>query len=147
MIKPKKFERPRRPPTQRVPPPPGTKMWRPPAFVTQFWHPRCGFGGRFRFCKTKKQKNNKRGKSMKQNRKLTISENIFFTIRKRPPKPILVCQNCSSGTKTGLQRRAWGTLATSGAGVFLSFVSQYAWLFESLLILIGQLFIGKQKKV
>ena len=34
-----------------------------PAFVTQFWHPRSGFGARFRFCnsihqmeKTRKQK-------------------------------------------------------------------------------------------
>ena len=31
---------------------PGTKLWRPPVAVTQFWRPRSGFGARFRFCKT-----------------------------------------------------------------------------------------------
>ena len=28
---------------------PGTKLWRPPVEVTQFWRPRSGFGARFRF--------------------------------------------------------------------------------------------------
>ena len=30
----------------------GTKLWRPPVEVTQFWRPRSGFGARFRFYKT-----------------------------------------------------------------------------------------------
>ena len=32
--------------------PPGTKLWRPPAFLTQFRHPRSSFDARFRFHKT-----------------------------------------------------------------------------------------------
>ena len=34
---------------------PGTKFWHPPIEVTQFWHPRSGFGARFRFLKTKQK--------------------------------------------------------------------------------------------
>ena len=32
---------------------PGTKLWRPPVQVAQFWRPRIGFGARFCFCKTR----------------------------------------------------------------------------------------------
>ena len=35
---------------------PGTKLWRPPVEVTQFWRPRRSFGASFRFCKTKQNK-------------------------------------------------------------------------------------------
>ena len=40
----------------------GTKVWRPPVEVTQFWRPRSGFGAREAvlapvFCKTKKDYN------------------------------------------------------------------------------------------
>ena len=28
---------------------PGTKLWRPPVEITQFWRPRSCFGARFRF--------------------------------------------------------------------------------------------------
>ena len=34
---------------------PGTKLWRPPVEVTQFWRPRSGFGARFGVCKTKQK--------------------------------------------------------------------------------------------
>ena len=34
---------------------PGTKLWRPPVEVTQFWRRRRGFGAGFRFCKTKQK--------------------------------------------------------------------------------------------
>ena len=33
----------------------GTKLWRPPVEVTQFWRPSSPFGARFRFCKTKQK--------------------------------------------------------------------------------------------
>ena len=36
---------------------PGTKPWRPPVEITQFWRPRSGFGARFHFCKTKQKLN------------------------------------------------------------------------------------------
>ena len=34
---------------------PGIKLWRPPVEITQFLHPRSGFGARFRFCKIKQK--------------------------------------------------------------------------------------------
>ena len=42
--------------------PPGTKLWRPPAFVTQFWHLRSGFGTRFRFARLTKLNSSEREK-------------------------------------------------------------------------------------
>ena len=34
---------------------PGTKLWRPPVEVTQFWRPKSGFGACFCFCKIKQK--------------------------------------------------------------------------------------------
>ena len=34
----------------------GTKLWRTPVQVTQFWCPSSGFCTRYRFCKTKQKK-------------------------------------------------------------------------------------------
>ena len=69
--------------------PPGTMLWRPPAFVTQFWHTRSGFGCRHT------------GKSMKQNGNLNHFKQLFFYKNSR--------QNRSSGAKTGLLWQAGAT--------------------------------------
>ena len=78
--------------------PPETKLWFPPAFVTQF-------GAHFRFCKTKTIDHT--GKSMKQNSNLNHFKQLLFHTfpplmsliflvlqkRKQAPKPLLARQN------------------------------------------------------
>ena len=76
-----------------------------PAFVTQFWHLRSGFGGHFRFRKFNKNKSSE-GKSMKQNSNLKHFQQLFFCLTKKNGKGR---QDRSSCAKTGLQRRAGAT--------------------------------------
>ena len=89
----------------------GTKLWRPPVEVTQFWRPRSGFGARF-FARPKKViLIKRRGNSMKQkllemiqvNVWLQTDEFIFVWFYKNKNGR----QNRYSGAKTELlQRRA-----------------------------------------
>ena len=86
--------------------PPGTKLWRPPAFVTQFWHLRSGFGARFRFARPTKL-NSSEGKKYETKgvgngstycfvSYFSPSEGCFLVLQKRKwtPKPLLGRQNC-----------------------------------------------------
>ena len=96
-------------PRRRSECPPGTKLWRLPAFVTQFWHPRSGH-----ICKTN---NNK--KSSERERHETIQEleplpaTFFCWVGSgRVPWPKLGYKGWRAP-----QLSARGTLATSGAGL------------------------------
>ena len=109
--------------------PPCTKWWRLPAFVTQFWRPRSGFGARFRFCfknknfihQKEKRKNVGNGSSYCCVHTFPPPMNLIcYGLTKtetgaktapRSPKPILGCQNLV--TKAGGSHNlAPGTLAT-----------------------------------
>ena len=87
---------------------PGTKLWRPPVEVSQFWRQRSGFGARFRFCKP--NKNNFISMKPKSNlnhfHQLLFHTfpppldqyNLFWSYKKRAPKPLLGCQNWVTST-------------------------------------------------
>ena len=61
---------------------PSTELWRPPAFLTQFWRPRTGFGTRF--CKTKKDIDQEVGEKYE-----TLVVGVYYGIL-LPPRIIMV---------------------------------------------------------
>ena len=83
----------------------GTKLWRPPAEVTQLWRLRIGFGARFRFLYNQKKK----FISMKPNSNLNHFQQLLFHTIPRLLINIIFFwsyKKRSSGAKTGLIRRA-----------------------------------------
>ena len=86
-------------------------------FVTQFWHPRSGFGGRSVFARPKKIR--KWGKIWNKTVTWTIFNNFFLVLqkRKRPAKtaPRVPKLGYRGGWAPKFSARV--TLATSGANV------------------------------
>ena len=116
-----------RPRTRRCECHPGTNFWHPPFEVTQFWHPRSGFGARF--FKGQKRLYWPRGGGKVCNKscwkwfKLLfyfILMNFFclvFQKRKQAPKPLLGCQNWVTSTAGAKKTNSRVTLARSWTGV------------------------------
>ena len=65
---------------------PGTKLWRPPVKVTQFWRPRSGFDARFLKDQKKIILIKRQGNSMKQQ----LLEMIQVTVRPHTDEFIFV---------------------------------------------------------
>ena len=106
---------------------PGTKLWRTPVEVTQYWRPKCSLSARYRFLKPNKNK----FISMKPNNNLNhFQQLLFHTI----PPPLDQYnhfgltkngrQNRSSGAKTGLLRFRFKMLVSNDSMYFYnSFLS------------------------
>ena len=103
--------------------PPGTKLWRSPAFVTQFWLSRSWFGARFLFF-------NSLDDGEKYKTKVVGNSSSYCLLLTFPPlgltKTETAVKTAPRVPKLGYdggrapQFSAWGTLATSETGMVCS---------------------------